>query len=73
MPDHTAVDSQEALDLLLTLQRSQELLLEMVADLYEVAQALGPKAGVSLVPASAIREWQRARSSAETVKRRLKH
>ena len=82
MHDDMAVSSQEKetcvvdIELLLTLQHSQELLLhsqelllEMIADLYEVAQALGPKVGVNLMPASTVRAWQHTRSSAGTVKR----
>ena len=39
------------------LEAQEALLLEMVGDLYEVAQGLGPKAGVTLLPAPAVRAW----------------
>ena len=74
MYDHMAIDSQEEAecvvntDLLLTIKYQQELLLEMIADLYELAQALGPKVGVNLVPASTVRAWQHTRSSSPNPK-----
>lgn len=39
------------------LEAQETLLLEMVGDLYEVAQGLGPKAGVTLLPAPTVRAW----------------
>ena len=41
--------------------RMLELLLEMVGDLYEVATALAPKAGVGITPAASVRTWQKQR------------
>lgn len=38
------------------------LVLEMVGDLYEVAQALAPKAGVGMQPAMGVRTWQHQRN-----------
>ena len=41
--------------------RRLELLLEMVGDLYEVATALAPKAGVGITLAASVRTWQSQR------------
>ena len=42
------------------------LLLEMVGDLYEVATALAPKAGVDIAPAPSVRAWQKRRGGGDT-------
>lgn len=48
---------------MLEMLRMQALLLEMVGDLYEVAQGLAPKAGIGLQPADSVRAWQQQRGS----------
>ena len=42
------------------------VLLEMVGDLYEVASALAPKAGVNIAPAASVRAWQKRRGGGDT-------
>ena len=46
---------------MLEMIRMQGLLLEMVGDLYEVAQSLAPKAGMGMQPAPAVKAWQQQR------------
>ena len=46
---------------MLEMIRMQGLLLEMVGDLYEVAQSLAPKAGMGMQPAPTVKAWQQQR------------
>lgn len=48
---------------MLEMIRMQGLLLEMLGDLYEVAQALAPKAGIAMQPAPGVRAWQQQRDA----------
>lgn len=57
--------SDKAIETLIThmleMIRMQGLLLEMVGDLYEVAQAIAPMARVGMKPARSVQEWQKNR------------
>ena len=56
-------DVQELTVQMIEMRRVQSLLLEMVGDLYEVAQAMAPRAGIALKPDIRVRAWQQARQS----------
>jgi hypothetical protein len=41
----------------------QGLMLEMISDLYEIAEALAPKTGMGMAPAATVAEWLKQRNN----------